>query len=217
MCSRTCKRFVNEVLGYHDYTLAMVQQVPGARRCARGSSPTRSTSSTCRWASPSPADSDLAVPALGLPHPRATLRVNSAEKIGVDPVGLEQTVEAFNVGARAGVDAEFGRGTTPFTIGSGDYANPWPNAALAPLQKGPFYAVKVLPGSFGTFAGLVTDAESRVLNSADEPVPGLFAVGVDQSSVMGGHYPSGGINLGPAMTFGFLTGRRLASTTGENR
>jgi hypothetical protein len=34
---------------------------------------------------------------------------------------------------------------------------------------------------------------------------------------MGGHYPSGGINLGPAMTFGYLTGRRLASTTGDLR
>jgi len=56
-----------------------------------------------------------------------------------------------------------------------------------------------------------------VLNREDRPIDGLFAVGVDQSSVMGGHYPSGGINLGPAMTFGYLTGRRLASTTGATR
>jgi hypothetical protein len=27
---------------------------------------------------------------------------------------------------------------------------------------------------------------------------------------MGGHYPSGGINLGPAMTFGFVAGRHAA-------
>ncbi len=134
----------------------------------------------------------------------------------MDPVGLEQTVEAFNVGARAGVDAEFGRGTTPFTIGSGDYANPWPNAALAPLQKGPFYAVKVLPGSFGTFAGLVTDAESRVLNSADEPCRTVRGRGrpVERD---GRALPVRRYQPGPAMTFGFLTGRRLASTTGENR
>ena len=29
---------------------------------------------------------------------------------------------------------------------------------------------------------------------------------------MGGHYPSGGINLGPAMTFGYLAGRELGET-----
>lgn len=140
-----------------------------------------------------------------------------AAKIGVDPDGLDKTVRAFNEHARVGEDPDFGRGSTLFNVRSGDADNPWPNASLAPLEKGPFYAVKVVPGSFGTFAGLVTDADSQVLDGSDTPIGGLYAVGVDQSSVMGGHYPSGGINLGPAMTFGFRAGRRLASTTGISR
>ena len=32
---------------------------------------------------------------------------------------------------------------------------------------------------------------------------------------MGGHYPAGGINLGPAMTFGFIAGEDLAGVTGD--
>ena len=68
----------------------------------------------------------------------------------------------------------------------------------------------MLPGSFGTFAGLATDAHARVLAADGKPIVGLYAAGNDQASVMGGHYPSGGINLGPAMTFGFIAGRHAA-------
>ena len=70
--------------------------------------------------------------------------------------------------------------------------------------------MRIVPGSFGTFAGLATDARARVLDADDTPIPGLYAVGNDQASVMGGHYPAGGINIGPAMTFGYIAARDLA-------
>ncbi|CAM3310124.1 FAD-binding protein [Mycolicibacterium frederiksbergense] len=127
-----------------------------------------------------------------------------ARKCGIDAGNLQSTVAAFNEHARRGEDPDFHRGETPFNRGSGDPDNPFPNPSLAPLARGPFYAVKVVPGSFGTFAGVVTRASARVLNDADVPIPGLYAVGSDQASVMGGHYPAGGINIGPAMTFGYI-------------
>jgi hypothetical protein len=49
-----------------------------------------------------------------------------------------------------------------------------------------------------------------VLDAGDKPVPGLYAGGNDMASVMGGHYPSGGITLGPAMTFGFVAAHHAA-------
>ena len=85
-----------------------------------------------------------------------------------------------------------------------------PNPALGPLEKGPFYAVRIVAGSLGTFAGLRTDGAARVLGRDGAAIPGLFAVGNDMSSIMGGNYPSGGITLGPAMTFGYVAGRVLA-------
>jgi predicted oxidoreductase len=71
----------------------------------------------------------------------------------------------------------------------------------------------VLPGSFGTFAGLETDPQARVLNARGDPIPGLYAAGSDQANVLGGYYPAGGINIGPAMTFGYLAGRHAAGAS----
>ena len=128
---------------------------------------------------------------------------------GIDPAGLARTVEAFNRHAERGEDPEFHRGTTPYGRIQGD-ADHRPNPAVAPIRQGPFYAVEVVPGSLGTFAGIVTDAAGRVLDGRGAPVPGLYAAGNDMNSVMGGAYPSGGITLGPAMTFGFLAGEAAA-------
>jgi predicted oxidoreductase len=125
------------------------------------------------------------------------------------------SVSTYNHDARLGEDPAFGRGSTPFNRKGGD-PDVKPNPCVAPIETGPFYAVKVLPGSFGTFAGLKTDERARVLGCDGRPIPGLHAVGADMASVMGGYYPSGGINLGPAMTFGYIAGRHIAGATGDD-
>ena len=67
-----------------------------------------------------------------------------------------------------------------------------------------------LMDAWSWLAGLETDAHGRVLDKTDTPIAGLYAVGNDMASIMGGNYPSGGITLGPAMTFGYIIGCRLA-------
>jgi succinate dehydrogenase/fumarate reductase flavoprotein subunit len=49
-----------------------------------------------------------------------------------------------------------------------------------------------------------------VLGADGQAIAGLYAAGSDMASIMGGHYPSGGINLGPAMTFGYIAARHIA-------
>jgi succinate dehydrogenase/fumarate reductase flavoprotein subunit len=51
-----------------------------------------------------------------------------------------------------------------------------------------------------------------VVTAGGEPIDGLYVAGSDQANVMGGHYPSGGINIGPAMTFGYIAGNHAADT-----
>lgn len=71
-------------------------------------------------------------------------------------------------------------------------------------------AVKVHPGSFGTFAGIAADEHGAVLDKEGETIEGLFTAGNDRNSIMGGFYPAGGVNLGPALGFGYIIGRTLA-------
>jgi succinate dehydrogenase/fumarate reductase flavoprotein subunit len=133
-----------------------------------------------------------------------------AQCTGIDATGLETTIAEFNRHAIRGEDPEFGKGSTAYNRYLGD-ASHQPNPCVAPLATGPWYAIKMVPGDLGTFAGIRTDASSRVVDADERPVEGLYAVGNDASSVMGGAYPGGGITLGPAMTFGYLAGLHLAA------
>ena len=130
---------------------------------------------------------------------------------GIDAPGLVRTVSDFNAAARdGGRDPEFHRGETPYERVQGDPEHSGPNPCVAPLEHAPFYAVRIVPGSLGTFAGLAGNAHAQVLGERGAPIPGLYAAGNDLASVMGGHYPSGGITLGPALTFGYVLAHHAA-------
>jgi len=204
------RRFVNEANGYHDFVAAMVNAVPPDQEVASWLICDHAFQRRYPFGMSKP----FPMPVWPYVHSGYLQRAHTveglAEACGIDPRGLAATIAEYNRHARIGEDPTFGRGTTPFNRGSGD-PDHRPNPCVAPIDKPPFYAIKVLPGSFGTFAGLKTDAFARVLNAEGTPIEGLYAAGNDQASVMGGHYPSGGINLGPAMTFGFIAGRHAAS------
>jgi succinate dehydrogenase/fumarate reductase flavoprotein subunit len=121
---------------------------------------------------------------------------------------LEKTVADYNAFALTGVDEEFNRGSTAYNKIQGDFENA-PNPCLKPLEKAPFYAVEIRIGSLGTFQGLETTADGQVLNTHKTPIEGLYVAGNDRASMMGGHYPSGGITLGPALVFGYLTALKI--------
>ncbi|WP_240722842.1 FAD-dependent oxidoreductase [Poseidonocella sp. HB161398] len=203
------RRFCNEGLGYHDYVDALLQAVPEGQ-------PARSWL-VCDYRF-------LRRFGLGVVRPqpvpwrhwrrRGYLKsgrspAELARACGIDPAGLEATLAEWNRHAGKGEDPAFGRGTTPYMRLQGDPEQA-PNPCIAPIVRAPFFAVEVVPGSFGTFSGISADGRARVLDEAGAPIPGLWAAGADIASVFGGYYPAGGINLGPAMTFGFIAGRDAA-------
>lgn len=136
-----------------------------------------------------------------------------ARQAGIDGDGLASTVARFNAMATQGRDEDFQRGESAFDRFSGDPAVR-PNPCLAPLDRPPFYAMKLYPGDLGTKGGLLTNEFAQVMDTNGAPLPGLYAAGNASASVMGNFYPGAGGTIGPAMTFGYIAarhaGRRMA-------
>ena len=134
-----------------------------------------------------------------------------AAQIDVDAAGLESTVHKVNQYAHTGVDLDFARGGNVFDRYYGD-SNIKPNPCLAPLRKGPYYAMRLDAGDIGTKGGLLTNQHAQVVREDGQPIPGLYAIGNCSASVMGTSYPGAGGTLGPAMTFGYIAARHLAAS-----
>ena len=135
-----------------------------------------------------------------------------AERMGVDRDTFRATVERFNGFARNGVDEDFGRGATVYDNYYGD-PRVKPNPNLGPLEKGPFTAVKIVPGDLGTKGGLLTDEHARVLDESGDVIAGLYAAGNTTASVMGRTYPGPGSTIGPAAVFGYLAAQHAAEAS----
>lgn len=131
-----------------------------------------------------------------------------AAEIGVDPNGLQQTVERFNGFANTGNDLDFQRGGNEFDRYYGD-SNVKPNPCLAPIKKGPFYAMRLDAGDIGTKGGLLTNEKACVIRDDGTEIKGLYAIGNCSASVMGTSYPGAGATLGPAMTFAYIAVKDL--------
>jgi 3-oxosteroid 1-dehydrogenase len=132
-----------------------------------------------------------------------------AALMGIKPAALAATVARWNGFVAAGEDADFHRGETAYDAWLGDPYH-GPNRVLGTIEKGPFYAVPVVPGDVSTYGGAVTDAQGRVVDADGNPIAGLYATGVSTASVMGTSYPGAGASIGPSLTFGYIAAKHAA-------
>ena len=78
------------------------------------------------------------------------------------------------------------------------------------LGEGPYYIGKSIAGIYGTYGGIATDEEGRVVNNQDVVIPGLYAAG----EVIGSRdYQAFGVyggGLGPGLATGVYAGNAVA-------
>ena len=115
-----------------------------------------------------------------------------ANKMGISASGLVDTVDKYNVAVESGKD-ELGRTHMPL-----------------PIEKGPFYGLRLQSWFLTTFAGLAVDKDLRVIKQDGSPVGNLYAAGeILGTGATSGRAICGGMLVTPAIAFGKLLGERL--------
>ena len=121
-----------------------------------------------------------------------------AEKMGVPVEEFCATIERYNELAKKGVDEDFGKRAD----------------RMFAIENPPFYGYKLTDTVLLVcMGGLETTVNFEVLDTNDDVIPGLYAVG----NAQGGRFlvdyplPCPGISHGMAMTHGMLVGRILAA------
>ena len=133
--------------------------------------------------------------------PTAPSIVGLAEKIGIDPATLQATIDRYNEFAERGEDPDFRR-TEVGLMSPGQ---------VAPIERAPFYAVALYPGTLGTNGGPQITADGQVRHRGGGVVGGLYAAGNTAANVFGWAYPSGGATIGNGMVFGYRAGRHVGA------
>jgi 3-oxosteroid 1-dehydrogenase len=134
-----------------------------------------------------------------------------AREIGVPAEELTQTVKRFNEFAAQGLDPDFGRGQSAYNDCLGDPGHR-PNAALGPLDRGPYFATRIFPGDVGTCGGVVTNEYAQVIDEQDQVIDGLYATGNITATVMGRTYLGAGGSIANTMIFGYVAARHAAAS-----
>jgi fumarate reductase flavoprotein subunit len=119
-----------------------------------------------------------------------------AEKMGVRPETLAETVDEYNALCASGFDELFEKD----------------HAYLQPISKPPFYACRYFPSAYGTLGGIKIDYKAEVLDDNSDPIPGLHAAGLDACTIYGDSYPFilPGNSMGFALNSGRIAGESAA-------
>ncbi len=114
-----------------------------------------------------------------------------AQKLSIDANTLSNTIERYNQFVNTKQDEDYGRTT----------------GMRHPINKSPYYAIKIAPGVHHTMGGVTINTHTQVLDTAKNIIQGVFAAG----EVVGGVHGAnriGGNAVADIIIFGMQAGRQ---------
>jgi succinate dehydrogenase/fumarate reductase flavoprotein subunit len=125
----------------------------------------------------------------------AKIKADPENRELIDVANVTAAIQRFNEFCVSGNDLDFGR--TPATMG--------------PVQKPPFYALKLYPGGPNTKGGIDADAKRQVIDWEGKPIPRLYSAG-EISSIVKFLYQAGA-HLTECIVCGRVAGKNAAALT----
>jgi 3-oxosteroid 1-dehydrogenase len=134
---------------------------------------------------------------------------------------LVATITKFNGFANSGIDSDFKRGFytydtiwypifSPPQKGTKWPANDKPNITMYPFTaQGPYYCILIGAGTLDTNGGPKINEKAQMLDTKENPIPGLYGAGNCIAPLMP-NYIAAGATLGNALTSGYLAGINAA-------
>jgi fumarate reductase flavoprotein subunit len=120
-----------------------------------------------------------------------------AAQTGINAAGLKAGIEEYNAFCVKGFDPVFHKR----------------HKSLMPLTSPKFYAMKFLPGAYGSLGGIKINYKAEVLDKDWNPIPGLYGAGTDANTIYGDSYPFvlPGNTMGWALNSGRMAGESAAA------
>jgi hypothetical protein len=122
-----------------------------------------------------------------------------AEAMGVPADALSATVDRYNELVGGGTDEDYGKDA----------------ADLQPIKQAPFYASELTAVVLVVTSGLNVNSQMQVLDTDEQPIEGLYAVGNAMGNFFANDYPicAPGLSHGRCLTLGALIGKAVATDT----
>lgn len=119
---------------------------------------------------------------------------NLATSYDINTQTLKQTVLTYNKAVCEGIDSEFQKQIMP---------------EAKPIEKAPFYAMRMWPKVHHTMGGIQIDQQARVINREMKPIESLFAAGEITGGIHGASR-LGSCAITECLVFGRIAGRSAA-------